>query len=259
MKIYVAQLNPPVGALDSNRRLIVQAYEAGRAAGADIVMVPELAVTGYPPRDLLDKRLFIDANLEVRQSLIEMTGSTTLIFGCVVRNDSGKGKPFRNVAVVAQNGRVLLQQVKSLLPTYDVFDELRYFEPSNDVETVELCGRTVGVSICEDFWFEEEIFGSRLYQRNPVEPLVERGAEVLLNISASPFNVGKRGSRYELFRDIARRYKVPIVYLNQVGGNDELLFDGSSIVIDARGQTIFCAKSFEADAAMVPLEGKPCE
>lgn len=259
MKIYIAQLNPTVGALDSNRALIAQAYGAGCQVGADVVMVPELAVTGYPPRDLLDKRLFIDANLEVRDSLVAMTGPTALIFGCVARNQAPTGKPFRNVAVVARNGRVLIEQAKTLLPTYDVFDELRYFEPASSVSVVELCGAKVGVSICEDFWFEEQMLGQRLYGRNPVEPLVEQGARTLLNISASPFNVGKRGARYELFRDIARRYRVPVVYLNQVGGNDELLFDGSSIVLDRAGQTIFCARSFETDAALVPLEGLPCD
>lgn len=259
MKIYIAQLNPTVGALDSNHRLIVEAYQAGRHEGADIVMVPELAVTGYPPRDLLDKRLFVDANLEVRDALVAMTGQTVLIFGCVTRNEAGRGKPLRNVAVVAQNGRVLLEQHKSLLPTYDVFDELRYFEPAGSVSIVHLFGRKVGVSICEDFWFEENVLGQKIYPKNPVEPLIEQGAEILLNISASPFNVGKRGARYELFRDIARRYQVPIVYLNQVGGNDELLFDGSSIVMDRKGDTIYCARSFETDAGVVPLSGPVCE
>jgi NAD+ synthase (glutamine-hydrolysing) len=259
MKIFIAQLNPIVGALETNRSMIRDAYESGKRAGADVVMVPELAVTGYPPLDLLDKKLFVEASLEVRDSLVAMTGSTALIFGCIARNVTGRGKPLHNVAVVAQNGRVLLEQHKSLLPTYDVFDELRYFEPAEEVSTVELFGKTVGVSICEDFWFEERILDQPLYPNNPVEPLVERGAEILLNISASPFNVGKRGARYLLFRDIARRYSVPVVYVNQVGGNDELLFDGSSIVIDSAGQTIYCARSFETDQGIVPLSGPVCE
>jgi NAD+ synthase (glutamine-hydrolysing) len=259
MKIYIAQLNPTVGALESNRTLIVEAYQAGSRAGADVVMVPELAVTGYPPRDLLDKRLFIEANREVRDSLVALTGPTALVFGCVARNESGTGKPLRNIAVVARNGRVLLEQAKTLLPTYDVFDELRYFEPASSASIVELSGAKVGVSICEDFWFEEQILGQNLYPRNPIEPLAQQGAEVLLNISASPFDVGKRDSRYRLFRDIARRYGVPVVYLNQVGGNDELLFDGSSVVFDRKGQTIYCAPSFQTDAALVSLAGPSCE
>ncbi|HVT03816.1 MAG TPA: NAD+ synthase [Thermoanaerobaculia bacterium] len=259
MKIFIAQINPTVGALESNAQQIRDAYDMGRTAGAQVVMVPELAVTGYPPRDLLEKRVFVDSALAVRDSLVAMTGETALIFGCVTRNSDPFGKPFNNVAVVAQHGRILLEQVKSLLPTYDVFDELRYFEPARDVSPVELFGKRVGVSICEDFWSEDQDNGRRRYGLNPVDELVAEGAEVLLNISASPFNVGKRENRYRLFREIALRHKVPIVYLNQVGGNDELLFDGSSIVIDETGQTIYCAKSFETDFAMVPLHGPRCE
>jgi len=259
MKIFIAQLNPTVGALESNARQIREAYEMGRTAGAEVVMVPELAVTGYPPRDLLEKRVFVDSALAVRDSLVAMTGDTALIFGCVTRNPDPFGKPFHNVAVVAQHGRILLEQVKSLLPTYDVFDELRYFEPARDVATVELFGKRVGVSICEDYWSNDEDNGRRRYGLDPVEELVAEGAEILLNISASPFNVGKRENRYRLFREIALRHKVPIVYLNQVGGNDELLFDGSSIVIDETGTTIYCAKSFQTDFAMVPLHGPRCE
>ncbi|HEY5611804.1 MAG TPA: NAD+ synthase [Thermoanaerobaculia bacterium] len=259
MKIFIAQLNPTVGDLESNRALIASAYEAGVRAGADIVMATELAVTGYPPLDLLDKKVFLDANLEVRDSLAAMTGETALIFGCVTRNATGIGKPFVNTAVVARQGRILLEQGKSLLPTYDVFDELRYFEPAQTAGVVELFGKKIGVSICEDFWFEETMYGNRLYAENPIEALVRAGAEVLLNISASPYNLGKRADRYEIFRDIAIRYGVPLVYVNQVGGNDELLFDGSSIVIDRDGKTIFCGKAFEEEMTLVPLEGPPCE
>jgi NAD+ synthase (glutamine-hydrolysing) len=259
MNIYLGQLNPTVGALRANAELVRKAYGAGVAAGAQIVMVPELAVTGYPPLDLLDKEAFIDANLDVRDELVAMTGETVLIFGCVTRNESSSGKALLNAAVVAQHGKVLQQQYKSLLPTYDVFDELRHFEPATSVEAIELFGKRVGVTICEDFWFEEELRGSRIYRHNPVERLAEQGVEMLLNISASPFNAGKRRTRYQLFRDIAIRYSIPLVYVNQVGGNDELLFDGSSIVIDAQGRTIYCAKPFEEDGVMVHLAGTVCE
>jgi len=146
-----------------------------------------------------------------------------------------------------------------LLPTYDVFDELRYFEPATSVKIVELFGRRVGVSICEDFWFDDERLGMKLYCDNPVDQLARQNCELFLNISASPFNSGKRRTRYELFSDIARRYDAPVVYVNQVGGNDELLFDGSSIVIDAQGRTIFCARAFEEDATLVELSGAPCD
>src|SRR5262245_9868674 len=259
MKIFIGQINPTVGALSSNAELIRHAYDDGVRAGADVVMVPELAVVGYPPLDLLDRHVFVNAALEVRDALAAMTGDVALIFGCVTRNQSWCGKPFHNTAVVAQKGKIVHQQHKSLLPTYDVFDELRYFEPVTGVQAIDLCGRRVGVSICEDFWFDDEVLGTKLYCNNPVDQLARQGAEVLLNISASPFNSGKRKSRYELFARIARRYGVPLVYVNQIGGNDELLFDGSSIVIDKDGRTIYCAPAFEEAGALVGLHGAPCE
>src|SRR6476469_7463515 len=259
MKIYIGQLNTTVGALASNAELIHRAYRDGVKAGADVVMVPELAVTGYPPLDLLDREIFINAALEVRDALVRETGKTALIFGCITRNTSWCGKPVHNSAIVAQNGRVLLEQHKSLLPTYDVFDEMRYFEPAHKVSAIDLAGACVGVSICEDFWFDDEILGTKLYCENPVDQLARQGAQIFLNISASPFNSGKRRSRYGLFSRIAQRYDAPLVYVNQVGGNDELLFDGSSIVINKKGETVFCAPAFEEHATLVSLDGMPCE
>jgi NAD+ synthase (glutamine-hydrolysing) len=259
MRIYIAQINPTVGAVATNSELIRRAYDEGVAAGADIVMAPELAVTGYPPRDLCDRPVFVDAALAARDQLAAMTGRTALIFGSILRNENWCGKPLRNAAIVAQEGKVVLEQHKMLLPTYDVFDELRYFEPAESVRVIELFGRRVGVSICEDFWFDDEFFGRKYYCQNPVDQLHRQGAEILLNISASPFNAGKRKARYEIFSRIARRYAAPMVYVNQVGGNDELLFDGSSIVINAAGETIFCAAAFEEQNTLVQLEGSPCE
>src|SRR6476660_7625295 len=259
MKIYIGQIDPTVGALQSNAELIRRTYGDGVKAGADVVMVPELAVTGYPPRDLIGREVFITAALEVRDSLAAMTGNTALVFGCVTRNAEWCGKPLHNTAVVAQNGHVIHEQHKALLPTYDVFDELRYFEPGKGGKAIELAGARVGVSICEDFWFDDEIFGTKLYCRNPVDDLARQNVEVILNISASPFNAGKRKARYDIFTAVALRYDVPLVYVNQVGGNDELLFDGSSIVIDAKGDTIFCAPAFEEHSSLVHLNGSPCE
>src|SRR4051812_39522489 len=259
MKIYIGQINPTVGALTANTEMIERVYKEGVRAGADIVMVPELAVTGYPPLDLLDRDTFVSAAHEAAASLIRMTGDTALIFGCVTRNIGWAGKPVHNAALVAQRGKLLLEQHKMLLPTYDVFDELRFFEPAKDVFVVDINGVRAGVSICEDFWYDDEVLGLKMYKENPVDRLRRQGAEVLLNISASPFNAGKRKARYEIFSAIARRYDVPLVYVNQVGGNDELLFDGSSIVIDSKGQTIFCAPAFEEHNTLVELHGSPCE
>ena len=259
MKIFIGQINPTVGALTSNAEMIDRVYREGVDSGADVVMVPELAVTGYPPRDLLDREVFVSAALEIRDRLAAATGNVALIFGCVTRNVSWCGKPLHNAAIVAQDGRVVLEQKKSLLPTYDVFDELRYFEPGTGGKVVTINGRTVGVSICEDFWYDDEILGTKLYCQNPVDQLARQHAEVILNISASPYNAGKRRSRFKLFSDIARRYDVPLVYVNQVGGNDELLFDGSSIVINAKGDTVFCARAFEDETALVRLDGPVCD
>ena len=259
LKIYIGQINPTVGALASNAELIRKAYEAGVAEGADVVLVPELAVTGYPPRDLLDREFFIKAATDMRDSLAAMTGDTALIFGCITRSRDWCGKPLHNAAIVAHRGKILAEVQKSLLPTYDVFDELRYFEPGTGTRVVEIDGRKVGVAICEDFWFDDELLGTKLYCRNPIDELARQGAEIILNISASPFNSGKRLARYELFSRIATRYDIPLVYVNQVGGNDELLFDGSSIVINARGETVFCATAFEEQLTMVRLDGAPCE
>ncbi|HEX9500811.1 MAG TPA: NAD+ synthase [Thermoanaerobaculia bacterium] len=259
MKIFIGQINPTVGALSANAELIRNAYEQGVRAGADLVMVTELAVTGYPPRDLLDREIFVDAALETRDALAKMTGKTALLFGCITRNENWCGKPLHNTAVLAQNGKVTFEQNKVLLPTYDVFDELRYFEPGRAVSIVEIAGKRAAISICEDFWFNDEVLGTKLYCDNPVDQLARQGAEIFLNISASPFNAGKRKSRYQLFSEIARRYRIPLVYVNQVGGNDELLFDGSSIVINGAGETIFCAPSFEEHQSLVPLDGPTCE
>ena len=259
MKIYIGQLNPTVGALSTNAEMITSAYQQGVRAGADLVMVTELAVTGYPPRDLLDREVFVSRALEIRDSLAKMTGKTALLFGGITRNENWCGKPLHNTAVLAQNGKVAFQQHKVLLPTYDVFDELRYFEPGRAPQIVDINGTRAAISICEDFWFDDEVLGTKLYCDNPVDQLARQGAQIFLNISASPFNAGKRKSRYELFSDIARRYQVPLVYVNQVGGNDELLFDGSSIVINGRGEMIFCAPSFDEFHGVVPLEGPTCE
>jgi NAD+ synthase (glutamine-hydrolysing) len=259
MRVYIAQLNPTVGALSANAEMIRRAYDAGVRAGADVVLAPELAVTGYPPRDLLDRPYFIRAASEVKDALAAMTGETTLVFGCPVRSQEWCGKPLHNAAIVARGGKIILEQHKTLLPTYDVFDELRYFEPGRGVRCVEIAGRRVGVSICEDFWFDDEAFGTKLYCRNPVDELARQGAEIFLNISASPFNAGKRRARWEIFSRIAKRYDAPLVYANQVGGNDELLFDGSSIVFDRTGQTIYCAPAFEEHGSLVKLLGSPCE
>jgi len=259
MKLFIGQINPIVGAISANAEMIDRVYREGMAAGADVVMVPELAVTGYPPRDLLDRDAFVSAALQTRDALARNTRQTALIFGCITRNESWCGKPLHNSAVIAQRGRILLEQHKILIPTYDVFDELRYFQPGVGGKVIELAGVQVGVSICEDFWFDDEVLGTKLYCHNPIDQLARQHAQMILNISASPFDAGKRKARYDLFSQIARRYDIPLVYVNLVGGNDELLFDGSSIVINAAGETVFCASAFEEQVSMVRTDGPRCD
>ena len=259
MKILAGQINPTVGALEANASLIESVYRQGEREGADIVLVPELAVTGYPPRDLLENRFFIEANLAIRDRLIAMTGRPALIFGCVEWSERRDGKALYNSAIVASEGRLVHRQVKSLLPTYDVFDELRYFDASVEPSVCELFGKKIGVSICEDYWFDDELHGRRLYSSNPVEPLARQGAELLLNISASPFNAGKHDARHRLFKQIARRYEIPLVYCNQVGGCDELVFDGGSIAMNGSGEPVWCAPPFQSVRALVDLEAEPLE
>jgi NAD+ synthase (glutamine-hydrolysing) len=258
-KIYIGQFNPTIGALRENADRILDIYRRGAAQGAEIVMVPELAISGYPPRDLLDRKVFVNRSLELRDEIAKATGDAALIYGSLDWNRSGTGKPLHNTAVVGRNGRILFSQVKTLLPTYDVFDELRYFEPATDVEVLELFGRKLGILICEDFWYEEKSGDSLLYRVNPVERVLEKGAEILLNISASPFNLGKKKTRFELFSEISRRYSVPMVYVNQIGGNDELLFDGASMALDENGEAVHCSRSFEEEETMIRFEGAACD
>ncbi|HJU46944.1 MAG TPA: nitrilase-related carbon-nitrogen hydrolase, partial [Gaiellaceae bacterium] len=255
MRIYIAQLNPTVGDLSGNEQMIRRAYRRGADAGAEIVVVPELAVTGYPPRDLLERVAFVEASLRVSDDLARMTEETALVFGCITRNTSSAGKPLHNAAVVAQNGAVVFEQPKRLLPTYDIFDERRHFEPGTAGGVVELHGRRIGISVCEDLWFEHRPSGRRLYATDPLESLDGQNCELLVNISASPFNVQKRHLRHQVFRRVAHKHRIPIVYVNQVGGNDELLFDGSSVVFDDRGDPAFCSRSFAEDEALVTVDG----
>src|SRR5437763_15858531 len=177
MKTYIGQINPTVGALHANSELIRKAYAEGVKEGADVVMVPELAVTGYPPRDLIDREIFVSAALEVRDALAAMTGDTALVFGCITRNEGRCGKPLHNTAIVAQNGRILHEQHKSLLPTYHVFDELRYFEPGKGGKAIEVAGVRAGISICEDFWLDDEVLGTTLNCRNPGDDLARQNVD----------------------------------------------------------------------------------
>ena len=249
MKIGFAQINPTVGDLRGNCELIIGAYQRLAAAGAELVLTPELAITGYPPQDLIFKSRFVPENLAVLDKLHARVGNAPLLVGFVDRNQ-GRGKPFHNAAALLERGKPIRKTYKSLLPTYDVFDEDRYFEPATRVEPFEVQGKKIGVTICEDIWTDEYL-PRPLYDVEPARSLVEQGAEIILNLSASPFRLGAPACRLEMIAAQARTYHRPICYCNAVGGNDQLIFDGNSIAVNASGDSIAQLAAFREDEKIV--------
>ena len=233
MKIGFAQLNTTVGDLPGNQRRILTAYRDLVARGAGLVLTPELALTGYPPQDLVFKSRFVPCNLAALDELHHNVGDVPLIVGYIDIN-CGPGQPYHNAAAILQRGQPIRKVHKSLLPTYDVFDEDRYFEPAKSVAPVELGGVKFGLTICEDIWTEPYL-PRRLYGSSPVENLIAQGATAILNLSASPFSIGKAARRAEMLSAVAAHHRVPVFYCNAIGGNDQLVFDGNSLAIDASG------------------------
>jgi NAD+ synthase/NAD+ synthase (glutamine-hydrolysing) len=257
IRVALAQLNPTVGDVAGNRDLIAAAYEAALDAGADLVVTPELSLVGYPPRDLLHRGALLDACEDALSDLAALTADgPALVVGTPDRYE-GPGRPLRNVAAVCAGGEVTARGAKRLLPTYDVFDEDRYFEPGTDPTTVEVAGAVVGVSVCEDAWNETAIGGVRRYGSDPLGDLAAAGADLLVNVSASPFHVGKGRFRESLFAGHARRNDLPVVFVDQVGANDELTFDGRSFVLGPDGGVWARSPEFESDVRVVdvPLDG----
>ncbi len=255
MKIALAQINQTVGDFQKNTEKIRLNIERARNHGADLVIFPELTVTGYPPKDLLDIPAFIDENLKALNEVARHVSGIAAIVGFVDRNKRHHGKLVHNAAAFIQDQRIVSAHHKSLLPTYDVFDECRYFEPAYTISPVKFMGYTLGLSICEDIWNDEEFWIRPLYERDPIENLISQGVNVMINISSSPFTVGKHEKiRLRMLKHDAVKYKVPFVYVNQVGGNDDLVFDGNSVVINAEGKLIAQAAAFEEDLLFVDIE-----
>ena len=239
MRIALAQLNFTIGAFEQTYKQIRSAVDRARAAGAQLAVFTELATTGYPPRDLLNHDTFIRANLDLLDRIASLTDERFgLIVGCVTPNTAGAGKPLFNTAALCQRGTVVARHHKTLLPTYDVFDEDRYFEPGLTVEPFDCMGHRLGLTVCEEVWNDRDFWPKRLYARDPVCELADQGADVLINISSSPFTIGKAQVRRQMIRQEAVKNARPFVYVNQVGGNDELVFDGHSLVFDAQGQVV---------------------
>ena len=251
MNIGIAQINSVIGDFPGNVKRILAAYRECLEAGAEIVITPELSLVGYPPRDLVFKSHFVPKCLQALDYLAGEIREVPLIVGYVDHHHPTRpGKPFRNAAAWLENGEIQHRVWKTLLPTYDVFDERRYFEPGDSCEPILWNGRRIGVTICEDIWTEDYL-QRPFYDRDPVEELTAKGIDLLLNLSASPFHLGKPLLRRAMIGSIARKAKVPLVYCNAVGANDQLVFDGHSLVTDANGRIASQLPGFRETCAVV--------
>jgi NAD+ synthase (glutamine-hydrolysing) len=252
VKIALAQLNPTVGDLAGNRRLAEEAAERARRAGAELVVLPELVMTGYPPLDLLERDGFVRDQLRELDALAAAARGIAILVGAVLQVEKRGGKQLANAAVLLRDGARVAWQAKTLLPTYDVFDENRYFVPAESRGPARLGAHTLGLTVCEDAWVD-----AVGYPLDPVGELAQTGAELVLNLSASPFNVGKAAFRRKMLAELARKHAVPIAFVNQVGGNDELVFDGGSCVVDAQGRVLAALPLFEPALEVVDVGSAP--
>ncbi len=247
MKVAVAQLNPVVGDVEGNLKKAVETLSRFEGK-ADLLIFPELFLAGYPPRDLLKRPSFIRKVQSALDRLVEVSGEfprTGIVIGAPVSTGKDEGAGLYNSAFLMCEGEVLAVQHKSLLPTYDVFDETRYFDPAPEIHVTPFRDQVLGISICEDAWNDPALWPTRLYSFDPIKALAKNGATLLINISASPFHLGKEQVRFGLISKHAKRYGIPFVYVNQVGGNDDLIFDGSSLCIDGEGNAVEIFPSFE--------------
>jgi len=250
MNVGLAQINTTVGDFAGNTALILAAYRKLVAEGAELIVTPELSISGYPPLDLIFAGEFVERNLSALREIHAQVGEVPLLVGFIDRNHSGHGKPFHNAAAFLRKGHDPIVIHKRLLPTYDVFDEARYFEPGAVSEPVEFAGKKIGITICEDLWTPEFLPGP-LYRVDPPGDLVAKGADLLVNLSASPFEYGKPGRRLQMLESQAKRLRVPIYYCNSVGGNDQLVFDGHSLALSADGTHSRVFAGFAEESAVI--------
>jgi NAD+ synthase (glutamine-hydrolysing) len=257
MKVAIAQLNPTVGDISGNLRKAKAALAESTAAGADLIIFSELFLVGYPPKDLLERPWFIQKVTSAIEELQKISNDyleTGLVMGAPMPTGRNTGKGLANAAVLIYQGQILLVQEKSLLPTYDVFDEARHFDPAIVTKIVPFKGEKLGISICEDFWNDPDFWPERmLYDQDPIQSLADQGATLMINISASPFHLGKDELRYNLIRNHARKHQIPFVFVNQVGGNDDLIFDGGSMCFDGKGNPIVVTPFFKEHIQTVDM------
>ena len=258
MKISINQINPVIGDFEYNLALITEAIKVSSDSGCSIAVFPELSLMGYPPKDLLEKPAFVSRNLEYLEKLANEAGNIGIICGFVDKNLTGKGKSLINSAAVIQDSKITFTGGKRLLPSYDVFDETRYFEPADKSLVFKINNIRIGVTICEDIWNVGDLENLPKYNTDPVADIFRQGIDVLVNISASPYTINKPALRISILKKIAQKYNVPIVYCNQVGGNDDLVFDGSSMVVDKDGQLILTGSEFKTDMLIWDTEETYC-
>jgi NAD+ synthase/NAD+ synthase (glutamine-hydrolysing) len=254
VKIALGQINPTIGDFTGNSKKIIESARQALDLGAQMVLFPELAVCGYPPRDLLEKPAFVERSQQVVNEIARAVPQITVICGFVSPAKVETGKSVMNSAAVLREGAVQFVQSKMLLPTYDVFDESRYFDPAESQKLLPFCGKEFALTICEDAWNDKHFWHRRLYRVDPVDELLRAGGNMVLNISASPFHLGKRELRRQMLETVARDNKVPVLFVNQVGGNDSLIFDGSSMVIAPDGHIVAQGKSFAEDLVLFDSE-----
>ncbi len=254
MKICLAQINPTVGDFEQNVKKICRFINTAKKR-ADLIVFPEMCIVGYPPKDLLELSGFVDSNLKALEEVKKNVTGISAIVGFVDRNVGHRGKNLYNAAAYINNKEIVSRHYKSLLPTYDVFDEDRYFESAHSISLAKISGRKFGISICEDAWGANISWQGKIHHKDPVESMIRQGGEIIINISASPFTIGKQDVRLKMLTSHAKKYNVPIVFVNQIGGNDDLVFDGNSLVINKKGVIVDKALSFEEDLLMVEFKG----
>lgn len=254
MKIALAQINTSMGSIETNVKKIAEYLDKAHAMGADLTVFPELSIVGYPPKDLVEQKGFVESNQNALERLCKDHADKRFIVGFIEANPS-RGKGRFNAAAYVEFGKIRNIQRKSLLPTYDVFDENRYFDRAKNQSIVEVMGIKVGITICEDMWAEEKVDGKIIYDDRPIDALKLSGVDLFINISGSPYHVGKQDVRKRIISSIVSKYKVPFVFVNLVGGNDELIFDGGSFAMDAAGSVAVQARVFQEDLVLFDVDG----
>src|SRR5258706_10034534 len=249
MKIALAQFNPTIGDFAGNSARILALSETAKKRGADLAVFSELCLCGYPPQDLLERPSFIERNQKELKALAKSLTIPSVV-GFVGRVKNGTLKSIANKAALLCGGKVVFEQSKMLLPTYDVFDESRYFQPAEKQSTYDFGNEHLGITICEDVWNDKNFWANLRYERDPVTELIAQGTSLLLNISASPYTINKRTLRLEMLRSIAMTHKRPVIYVNQVGGDDSLIFDGASMAVTADGKVAAHARALEEDLGL---------